>query len=91
MQSIDGGGVVLQLVRDILVLLEQGLNVRFVLADVVGRNKPQDVQHPGVDIVGVGQELVEVDGFGQTLLPIEKKEKIITENVNPVTGAVVVV
>ena len=72
MQSIDGGGVVLQLVGDILVLLEQGLNVGLVLADVVGRDEPQDVQHPGVDVVGVGQELVEVDGFGQTLLPVEK-------------------
>ena len=72
MQSIDGRGVVLQLVGDILVLLEQGLNVGLVLADVVGRDEPQDVQHPGVDVVGVGQELVEVDGFGQTLLPVEK-------------------
>ena len=72
MQSIDGRGVVLQLVGDILVLLEQGLNVRLILADVVGRDEPQDVQHPGVDVVGVGQELVEVDGFGQTLLPVEK-------------------
>ena len=72
MQGIDGRGVVLQLVGDILVLLEQGLNVRLVLADVVGRDEPQDVQHPGVDVVGVGQELVEVDGFGQTLLPVEK-------------------
>ena len=72
MQSVDGGGVVLQLVGDVLVLLEQGLNVRLVLADVVGRDESQDVQHPGVDVVGVGQELVEVDGFGQTLLPVEK-------------------
>ena len=72
MQSIDGRGVVLQLVGDVLVLLEQGLNVGLVLADVVGRDEPQDVQHPGVDVVGVGQELVEVDGFGQTLLPVEK-------------------
>jgi hypothetical protein len=58
MQSVDGGGVVLQLVGDVLVLLQQRLDVRFVLSDVVRRHQPQDVQHPGVDVVGVGQELV---------------------------------
>lgn len=77
MQSIDGRRVVLQLVGDVLVLLEQGLNVGFVLADVVGGHQPQDVQHPGVDVVGVGQELVEVDGLGQTLLPVKcNRDKI---------------
>ena len=68
MQSIDGGSVVLQLVRRVPVFLQQRLNVRLVLADVVGRHESQDVQHPGVHIVGVGQELVEVNGLCQTSL-----------------------
>ena len=71
MKSVNGGGVVLQLIGDDLVLLQQSLHVRFVLANVVGRDQPQDVQHPSVDVVSVRQELVEVNGLGQSLLPVD--------------------
>jgi hypothetical protein len=74
-QSVDGGGVVLELVGDVLVLLEQRLHVGLVLADVVGRHEPQDIEHPRVHVVGVRQELVEVHGLRQPLLPVQVTTK----------------
>merc|ERR550539_1616864 len=70
MELVNGGLVVLQLIRHLFVLLEESLNVALVLADVVTGYELEDVQHPVVHIVSVGEELVEVHGIGQHSLPL---------------------
>merc|ERR550539_800368 len=65
MELVNGGLVVLQLIRHLFVLLEESLNVALVLADVVTGHELEDVQHPVVHIVSVGEELVEVHSIDE--------------------------
>lgn len=69
MQGINGCRIVHQLVCDVFVFLQQSLNIGLVLSDIVGRNNPEEVQHPGVDIIGISQELVEVNCLCETAFP----------------------
>lgn len=50
------------------VFLEQTLGAGLVSADIVARHQAQSVHHPVVDIVGIGEELVEIDRLIQPLL-----------------------
>ena len=53
-QRLDDGPVAADLLRHVLVLLHQSLSGELVVADVHAGDDPQHVQHPRVDVVGVG-------------------------------------
>ena len=70
-QSVDDGPVAGDLLSHVLVLLDKGLRGELVVAHVGARHDAEHVQHPGVDVVGVSQELVMVAGLLQAGLPVD--------------------
>lgn len=53
-QGVDDGPVAADLLGHVLVFLHQRLSGELVVADVHAGDDPQHVQHPCVDVVGIG-------------------------------------
>ena len=62
-QSVDDGPVAADLLGHIFVFLHQSLSGELVVADVHAGDDPQNVQHPRVDVIGIGLQPGENEMF----------------------------
>lgn len=68
LQLLNDVGVVLEFVGYVLMFLQQALHLSFVNAGVLRRNQSEGVEHPVVDVVGIGEQLVVAHGGVQPTL-----------------------